>query len=297
MKTLVIHPQDYTTDFLAQIYHGQYWTVISTNVSKSFLTEQIKMHDRIIMLGHGTPAGLLGFNHYVIDSNYVYLLREKECVCIWCNADEFVKKYGLKGFYTGMIISEYEEALAYSIKPAEDQIVESNTSFAFAIKNSINTTDMLQNALKFYRNFKDNPIIEFNRNHLYYSSLFETGHLCINKDRIKFFPYSSLVCSLCNSEDSIDFKFKEHQLHNLKLINTAINLPKEIKIYADLPEYGKYVLVYGIDKNQYGLPRWHVCEMNDLEDGMEFKENGHFYWLTESGRKIDEVTKWCYLPE
>jgi hypothetical protein len=36
--------------------------------------------------------------------------------------------------------------------------------------------------------------------------------------------------------------------------------------------------------------------MNDLEDGVEFKENGYFMWLTEKGTKIEDVTCWCELP-
>ena len=77
MKTLVIHPQDSTTDMLSVIYDNKDWTVITTNVSKSHLKMQIKNHDRIVMLGHGTELGLIGFNHYVIDSKFVYLLRDK----------------------------------------------------------------------------------------------------------------------------------------------------------------------------------------------------------------------------
>jgi hypothetical protein len=69
-----------------------------------------------------------------------------------------------------------------------------------------------------------------------------------------------------------------------------------IKTNKDLPEYGKYVLVNGVDQSQYGIRRWHVCEMNDLEDGVEFKENGYFMWLTEKGTKIEDVTCWCELP-
>jgi hypothetical protein len=71
---------------------------------------------------------------------------------------------------------------------------------------------------------------------------------------------------------------------------------KKIETFKDLPPYGKYVLVNGVDKKQYGIRRWHVCEMNDLEDGVEFKESGQFYWLTESGGKIEEVTHWLELP-
>lgn len=70
----------------------------------------------------------------------------------------------------------------------------------------------------------------------------------------------------------------------------------KIETMGDLPPFGRYVLVKGTDEKQYGIKRWHVCEMNDLEDGMEFKENGKFIWLTESGRQITDVTEWCELP-
>ena len=63
---------------------------INTNTSKSFLKQQIILHDRIIMLGHGTEEGLIGFNRFFINSSLVYLLREKICVCIWCNADGII---------------------------------------------------------------------------------------------------------------------------------------------------------------------------------------------------------------
>jgi len=111
MKTLVIHPKDSTTDFLKVIYSEKDWTIIDdNNISTSKLKENIKSHDRIIMLGHGSDKGLFGQNRLIINSNLVYLLKDKNCVCIWCNADEFVKKYKLNGFYTGMIISDYDEA-------------------------------------------------------------------------------------------------------------------------------------------------------------------------------------------
>jgi len=76
----------------------------------------------------------------------------------------------------------------------------------------------------------------------------------------------------------------------------VISEPKKIETYADLPEYGKYVLVSGVDKMQYDIRSWHVCEMNDLEDGLDYRDKGQFFWLTESGRKIEEVTHWLELP-
>lgn len=43
MNTLVIHPQDQTTDFLSVIYKDTNWNVINNNPSKKYLKEQIKL--------------------------------------------------------------------------------------------------------------------------------------------------------------------------------------------------------------------------------------------------------------
>jgi len=169
MKTLVIHPTDITTDFLSEIYSGKDWTVINTNVSKSFLKQQIREHDRIVMLGHGTKFGLFGFNRYFIDSSWVWLLRTKECVCIWCNSDLFVREYGLKGYYTGMIISEVDEAEDHCLYVyTYNQILESNKLFSQTIKNSIDSPNMLDYFKENYHS-EDNPIIVFNQTNFYKS--------------------------------------------------------------------------------------------------------------------------------
>lgn len=169
MKTLVIHPKDVTTDFLSKIYLDKDWYVISDNISKSGLKSQIKSHDRIIMLGHGTSDGLIGHGRLIIDSSLVYLLREKDCVGIWCNADMFFSKYNLKGFYTGMIISEYDEALMFSLYPfTNSQISESNELFSSCIKESIDSDNMLENVLLMYK-MCDNPIVDFNNKNIYRS--------------------------------------------------------------------------------------------------------------------------------
>lgn len=170
-KTLVIHPQDKTTDFLSYIYAGKGWDVITTNVSKSYLKSQIKSHDRIIMLGHGTEKGLYGFSRFIIDSSYVYLLREKECICIWCKADEFVDKYGLMGFYTGMIISEDEEANLYCINASEDELLQSNLLFAHAVRNAIDSSDALETFKRIYDvKIGKSEVISFNQQNVFIKS-------------------------------------------------------------------------------------------------------------------------------
>jgi hypothetical protein len=166
MKTLVIHPKDSTTDFLSDIYLDKDWTVINNNPSKKFLKEQIKSHDQIIMLGHGTEKGLLGFNKFIIDPSLVYLLKDKHCICIWCNADKFVDKYKLKGFYTGMIISEYEEALLFNIPTNLFFLTESNKDFAKAIKLSIDKkNDFVKNVLSLYDG--NSAVVNFNKQKIF----------------------------------------------------------------------------------------------------------------------------------
>lgn len=171
MKTLVIHPQDDTTDFLSVIYADKDWTIVRNKGKRKDLKNAIEEHDRIIMLGHGTEYGLIEMYsefkyHSVIDCNWVYLLREKECVCIWCNANVFVERYNLKGFYTGMIISEDMEANMYGVNAYDKEIDESNTLFANAIKNSIDSDDMLSEAKKNYTS-DTNAAIMFNEKNLY----------------------------------------------------------------------------------------------------------------------------------
>jgi len=170
MKILIIHPKDSSTDFLSTIYEGLDITLINTNISKSKLKEAIKTHDKIVMMGHGDGYGLYGFNRYMIDSNLVYLLRDKpNSIYIWCNANEFIARYELKGFHTGMIISEWEEALMYSVVPTKESINESNTMFAKAIKESfhLDPKDMAETAKSLYTTLS-NDIIFFNQQNIHY---------------------------------------------------------------------------------------------------------------------------------
>ena len=179
MKTLVIHPKDDSTDFLSVIYAEKGWTIITDpTTSKKIIKEQIKAHDRIIMLGHGTELGLVAITkrennwdyayRFIIDSALVYLLREKDCVCIWCNADQFVEKYKIKGFYSGMIISEVDEAYLYGIRPSDKDLTQSNTLFAESIKLSIESENILSEIKAAYDS-TTNPVILFNKQNIYHS--------------------------------------------------------------------------------------------------------------------------------
>lgn len=167
MKTVVIHPDDRTTDFLKQIYEGKDWTVITKRKEQLNRKEFIKTlqeHDRIIMMGHGYPGGL--FMSY-INPEIVSVLREKECVCIWCNADQFVEKYGLKGFYTGMFISEVAEANWFNIDTDQSAVDYSNQLFTRLVTENIDN-DNIHSVLK-ESYVGDCPVIEYNNARLYYN--------------------------------------------------------------------------------------------------------------------------------
>lgn len=78
----------------------------------------IESHDRVLMLGHGSPWGLLSTGQFpdaglfIIDESMVLPLQNKtNSVFIWCNADQFVQRHGLSGLNSGMFISEVLEAL------------------------------------------------------------------------------------------------------------------------------------------------------------------------------------------
>lgn len=166
MKTLVVHPNDTTTKFLSVVYTDKNFTVINDDISKKQLKSLIKSHDRIIFLGHGTEHGLLGFNRCIVDSALVYLLRDKINVYIWCNADKFVKKYNLKGFYSGMIISEYDEAEYCLVEANYNDINLSNKLFAEALASNIDVLDMRDGFHKIYDG--DSSIIDYNKKNIYY---------------------------------------------------------------------------------------------------------------------------------
>ncbi len=184
MKTLIIHPEDSSTTFLDVVYKDiPNKTVVQGGIDKTELLKMMEEHDRIMMMGHGAPGGLFsvgkfkysGFKNspYIIDQHAVPILKEKEGnVFIWCNADRFVDYYGLKGFYSGMFISEVGEARYCGLpNTKQDEVDESNYGFVNIISKYINeSTEIIhENVIKEYgliaRN--GNQVAVYNNNRLY----------------------------------------------------------------------------------------------------------------------------------
>jgi len=178
MKNLIIHPADASTDFLKPIYANISDAIIlNGGASKDQVKELITQHDRIIMLGHGSPFGLfsigqfMGNNGYIIDSTMVDVLKHVECISIWCNADQFMVKHELNGFYSGMFISEVGEAFYCGLPGTPQETVDaSNHYFAQLLGEVINEP---LSAINDYvtDNYglltEDNPVALYNYNRLY----------------------------------------------------------------------------------------------------------------------------------
>lgn len=185
MKTLVIHPDDRSTDFLKQIYDGKGYTVLTDrNISPIHLMRKVRQFDRIMMLGHGCPYGLLNFTDTFMNSRFIDILRTKECVCIWCNADKYVERFGLKGFYTGMFISEVGEAHYFGITIGQNEVTYSNELFGQLMREMVESPNVLQEIKTTY--VGECPVIKFNNERLYYKIDNEPIRKMIVEDFILF---------------------------------------------------------------------------------------------------------------
>ena len=147
MRDLIIHPEDSTKDFLSKIYAPlTNKTVIRGGICKSVLPKLIESHDRVLMLGHGSPYGLLNVGKfsdagsYIIDDSMVSTLKNKtNSLFIWCHADEFVQRHGLSGFYCAMFISEVGEAFYYGFDDVDWHMIDkSNARFVSVVSKYLN---------------------------------------------------------------------------------------------------------------------------------------------------------------
>lgn len=183
MSTLVLHPNDPTTSFLKLVYQGHNYTIINDEISEFELSRQISLHKRLLFLGHGTADGLLGWGRKVFHSGMLsYINENANNVFIWCHADAFVESCGLKGFYTGMFISEVLEAEAYGIHTTEYDIDNSNELFAKRLREVIcdnQAREICQHVKNNYTS-ADSPVIKFNNDRLFHADSSDHGRIGLN---------------------------------------------------------------------------------------------------------------------
>lgn len=184
-KVLIIHPEDRSTDFLKPIYERiPYKTIITGGVNPDVIMKEIENHDRIFMMGHGCPDGLFSIGRFpntrglVINSDHVELLKQKECISIWCNADEFMLRYDLKGFYSGMFISEVGEAYYCGFPDTrQPEVTESNNTFAEILGRHSNKSlekMYIQTKNEYEKLTHTSNVAKYNHERLYYTTNTET---------------------------------------------------------------------------------------------------------------------------
>lgn len=174
----IIHANDPTTEVLSLLYNSKEYNYMRIDETSTNADVQniIRADDLVIMLGHGNQYGLFSkpnkngkYERFLITDRHVQFLRNKTCIGIWCHADQFAEKYGLHGLFSGMIISELQEAIDYHIEATKEEIDSEMVLFTKRLKACLEGYDL-----------KDIPIIMgdsdyqkselniFNYSHLYY---------------------------------------------------------------------------------------------------------------------------------
>jgi len=187
MKTLVIHPEDRSTDFLKPIYANiKRKTVLSKNISRDKLLAAVRLHDTIIMLGHGSSSGLfnvsgIGKGVMVVGESLVEELRGKQLIAIWCNADKFIERHNLPALYSGMFISEVSEARYCNVQGDQVMVDESNSTFAALLGNMLGEvpTDLKSVHSLVGESYEElgevNAVAKYNSDRFYYKEKYYTS--------------------------------------------------------------------------------------------------------------------------
>lgn len=114
---IIIHIDNGSQDAasLSRIYEGLNGITVSYNRGKSNIKRLLRItgNEPVMLLGHGTPRGLLNVSQtgFAVSSEHVEWLRNRPVIGIFCYASEFADRYGLQGFFTSMFISNMGEAI------------------------------------------------------------------------------------------------------------------------------------------------------------------------------------------
>lgn len=176
---IVIHPNDKTTSFLKQIYAGKKnVTLIDETWTNRSIMETIgsaENDEPILMLGHGcdkglfAPHNLIQFARVIVDDRIANLLKEHTCIGIWCYANEFAEKYELHGLFSGMVVSDADEAIDNCIDFDGEDIDACNNQYASDLEYCLRNYS-LQDVPKMMLEMQDyhSELKDFNYNSLYY---------------------------------------------------------------------------------------------------------------------------------
>ena len=177
---LIIHQDtvDASISFLHVLYEGLEGTrCLRGNESRNQVND-ILFHllpgEPVMLLGHGTDAGLFrledGEYRNYIGRSMVYSLRKHPIIGIWCHADRFAEHFRLHGLFSGMIISELEEAQDYGIETTAEELERENRLFAATLSGFLRTGlpySEIPARMKQAAGENDPAVRQFNYNSLY----------------------------------------------------------------------------------------------------------------------------------
>jgi len=174
----IIHANDPTTQVLSLLYQQRedVRMLITERNNSSDVQRAIRTDDVIMMLGHGNEYGLFSkpekngdYKRFLITDKHVQFLRGKTCIGIWCHANLFAERYGLHDLFSGMIISELQEAVDYNIEVTKDMIDKEMEKFTIRLKDCIETYGLEQTPLRMKElDNVQSALTKFNYDNLYY---------------------------------------------------------------------------------------------------------------------------------
>jgi hypothetical protein len=175
---LVIHPEDTSTRFLHALYGGMEGVDLHTGEESrnrlSSLLYHLQPGEPVMLLGHGSPDGLFRkegeeYQCYV-GRSMRFLLRGHPLIGIWCHANLFAQRNSLHGLFSGMVVSEMDEARDYGIMTTEAELEVENRRFAATLRGLLDTNapERLVPRLMKEKAGKGPAVRVFNFNSMYY---------------------------------------------------------------------------------------------------------------------------------
>lgn len=175
---IVIHANDPTTKVLSLLYEERKdcYLHIDESSTNSQVIHAVKDADSVMMLGHGNPFGLFStpdrngqYKRHLIGERHVDFLRGKTCIGIWCFANEFADHYHLKGLFSGMIISEVQEAVDNHIEASKEEIDSEMELFTQRLKYCIEHNELKDVPAKMLElDNRQSQLTQFNYSRLFY---------------------------------------------------------------------------------------------------------------------------------
>lgn len=174
----VIHAADPTTQVLSLLYQQRedVRMLITERNTSSDVQRAICADNAIMMLGHGNEYGLFSkpekngdYRRFLITDRHVQFLRDKTCIGIWCYANKFAEKYKLHGLFSGMIISELQEAIDLGVPATKDEINREMEKFTIRLKECVENYGLEQIPLRMKESDDvQSALTKFNYGNLYY---------------------------------------------------------------------------------------------------------------------------------